>query len=83
MLELQSRVSRLEEQVARLTAAYTGQSAAPAPPGAVAAAPLPTDDVYSEARALAAAGQKIHAIKVVREQTGMGLRQAKDIVESW
>jgi ribosomal protein L7/L12 len=41
------------------------------------------DDVYAEARALAAAGSKIHAIKVVREQTGMGLRQAKDLVESW
>lgn len=27
------------------------------------------------------AGQKIHAIKVVREKTGMGLREAKEFVE--
>jgi ribosomal protein L7/L12 len=83
MLDLQNRVSRLEEQVVRLTAALSGQSAAPVATGPVAAAPAPSDDVYAEARALAASGQKIHAIKVVREQTGMGLRQAKDLVESW
>jgi len=26
---------------------------------------------------------KINAIKVVREGTGMGLKEAKDLVESW
>jgi large subunit ribosomal protein L7/L12 len=82
MLELQSRVSQLEEQVARLSAALAGQSAPPGGPGTVFTTAV-ADDVYAEARALAAAGSKIHAIKVVREQTGMGLRQAKDLVESW
>ncbi len=38
---------------------------------------------YAEARALAAEGSKIHAIKVVRDQSGMSLKQAKDLVESW
>ena len=95
MLELQNRVSRLEEQVARLTAALSALDAEPAPPSAPVPIPAPTsmpvplhtpvavDDSFAEARALAAAGQKIHAIKTVREQTGMGLRQAKDLVESW
>lgn len=31
---------------------------------------------------LTRAGQKIQAIKEVREQTGMGLKEAKDLVES-
>ena len=83
MLDLQNRVSQLEEQVARLAAALSAQPMPATAPGAMAAAPMPGDDLYAEARALAAAGNKIHAIKVVREQTGMGLRQAKDLVESW
>jgi ribosomal protein L7/L12 len=101
MLDLQNRVSRLEEQVARLTAALSAQAAAaavpshgeptpapipapaPAPTQVATYTPMPGDDSFSEARALAAAGQKIHAIKAVREQSGMGLRQAKELVESW
>lgn len=46
-------------------------------PGARAAAPF--DD---EARRLAFAGQKIQAIKLVREQTGIGLAEAKAYVEA-
>jgi ribosomal protein L7/L12 len=82
MLELQNRVARLEEQVARLAAAL---AAAPPPPtaGLVSAPPAVTDDVYAEARALAAEGRKINAIRVVREQSGMSLKAAKDLVESW
>ena len=83
MLELQNRVARLEEQVARLTAAL---GAPPAPPAGVGHEPAPAPtalDGDAEARALAAAGNKIHAIKVVREQSGMSLKAAKDLVESW
>jgi ribosomal protein L7/L12 len=36
-----------------------------------------------EAKALCATGKKINAIKVVRENTGLGLKEAKDLVESW
>jgi hypothetical protein len=46
-------------------------------PGARASAPF--DD---EARRLAFAGQKIQAIKLVREQTGIGLAEAKAYVEA-
>ena len=34
------------------------------------------------ARELMAEDQKIHAIKIVRESTGMGLKEAKDWVEA-
>ena len=43
----------------------------------------PLVDQYADARAAAAAGDKIEAIKLVREQSGLGLRAAKDLVESW
>jgi len=36
-----------------------------------------------EARALVAAGRRLEAIKVVRAGSGYGLKQAKDLVESW
>ncbi len=83
LLELEARVARLEEQVARLTAALGAQPspAIPADPATPAAAPAA--DLYPEARELAAAGHKIHAIKVVREQSGLSLKAAKDLVESW
>jgi ribosomal protein L7/L12 len=86
MLELQTRVARLEEQVARLTAALSARPAMAVPAAAetgsmVVAAEVP--DVYAEARALAASGKKINAIKVVREQSGISLKAAKDLVESW
>jgi ribosomal protein L7/L12 len=84
MLELQNRVARLEEQFARLTAALAAGPSSPVAvgfdPGAVATASV---DLYAEARALAAEGKKINAIKVVREQSGMSLKAAKDLVESW
>jgi hypothetical protein len=41
------------------------------------------DDWEREARDLMAGGNKIQAIKVVRDGTGMGLKEAKDLVESW
>jgi hypothetical protein len=37
----------------------------------------------AEARTLADAGQKIAAIKVYREETGAGLKEAKDAVEAY
>jgi large subunit ribosomal protein L7/L12 len=84
LLDLQARVALLEEQVARLTAlvdAGAAGSVGAAPP--LQPEPEPADVDYAEARALAADGNKIHAIKVVRDQSGMSLKAAKDLVESW
>lgn len=83
MLALESRVARLEEQVARLSAALTSRPAPSGEPMAVEEVGQPVEDAYADARALAAAGNKIHAIKVVREQSGISLKAAKDLVESW
>ena len=44
--------------------------------------PALTMDVEADARALLAAGHKIEAVKRVRELTGMGLKEAKDYVET-
>lgn len=41
------------------------------------------DGLSAEVRQLADAGQKIEAIKVHREQTGLGLKEAKDAVEAY
>ncbi len=39
-------------------------------------------DAIEEIRALAAAGKKIEAIKRLRDLTGMGLKEAKDLVDA-
>ncbi|WP_241795920.1 ribosomal protein L7/L12 [Microbacterium sp. C5A9] len=39
--------------------------------------------VAAEVDRLVATDQKIHAIKLVREHAGVGLKEAKDLVESW
>jgi ribosomal protein L7/L12 len=38
--------------------------------------------VFEEVRALAESGQKIEAIKLLREATGLGLTEAKQIVDA-
>jgi len=47
--------------------------------------PISTDQrtvlASSEVRAALAGGNKIEAIKLVRERTGLGLKEAKDLVE--
>jgi large subunit ribosomal protein L7/L12 len=48
--------------------------------GAAPVADLPAD-IKEEVRALSAAGRKIAAIKRVRAATGLGLAEAKDLVE--
>jgi large subunit ribosomal protein L7/L12 len=54
--------------------------AEPAPP-----VRLPSDRLAvlgsAEVRAALAAGNKIEAIKLVRESTGLGLKESKDLVE--
>lgn len=41
------------------------------------------DDGFNAARAELRQGNKINAIKLVREKNGMGLAEAKALVESW
>ena len=54
----------------------------PDPPRSSALGPRPTPAALeAELRALLAAGRKIDAIKRAREATGLGLKEAKDLVE--
>jgi len=74
---LRRRVDELERRVAALEWALRSSStqteSAPAPGGA--------GQVSPEVLQLALQGQKIQAIKILREQTGLGLKESKDIVD--
>lgn len=77
VLELADLVKALEEKFGVSAAAPMAMAAAPAA-GAEAVEEKDEFDVV-----LAAAGsQKIAVIKVVREITGLGLKEAKDLVEA-
>lgn len=79
VLDLSELVKVLEEKFGVSAAAPMMMGAMPAAGGAVEAAEEKTDfDVE-----LAAAGdQKINVIKAVREVTGLGLKEAKDLVDA-
>ena len=80
---LRRRVDELERRVAELEWALRATGAGGAPP-APAAAPVydaAPGGVSAEVVELARSGYKIHAIKLLREQTGLGLRESKDIVD--
>ena len=74
-----AQLSKLLEEKWGVSAA--APVAAAAAPGAAAAAPAEVKDEFNVI--LAAAGdKKINVIKAVREITGLGLKDAKDLVES-
>jgi ribosomal protein L7/L12 len=55
--------------------------APPQPESVPLAGPLAPEEMDYAARMLVGQGNKIDAIKLVREQTGMGLKEAKDYVD--
>ena len=78
ILELADLVKALEEEF--------GVSAAPvavaAAPGAGAAAPAAEEKTEFDVILKAAGASKLNVIKVAREITGLGLKDAKDLVEA-
>ena len=77
VLEISELIKMMEEKFGVSAAAAAVAVAAPAA-GAAAAAEEKTEfDVVLEA----AGSNKIAVIKVVREMTGLGLKEAKDLVE--
>jgi large subunit ribosomal protein L7/L12 len=79
VLELSELVKVLEEKFGVSAAAPAMMMAGPAAGGAGAAAEEKTEFTVE----LAEAGpNKINVIKVVREVTGLGLKEAKDIVDA-
>lgn len=76
---LRRRVEELERRVAALEWALRGAG----PRTETASMPVPSaagPPISPEVVQLALAGKKIEAIKVLREQTGLGLKESKDIV---
>jgi len=79
LMEAAALVKELETELGVSAAAPMAMAAAPAPGGA-AAAPAAEKDEFSVV--LTGAGdKKIQVIKVVREITGLGLKEAKDLVD--
>lgn len=78
VLELSELVKALEEEFGVSAAAPVAVAAAPAAGGGAAAAEEKTEfDVILKA----AGANKINVIKVVREITGLGLKEAKEVVD--
>jgi large subunit ribosomal protein L7/L12 len=78
VLELSQLIKDMEEKFGVSAAAATVAVAAPAAGGAAAAAEEKTEFTVM----LAAAGEnKVNTIKAVREVTGLGLKEAKDLVD--
>ena len=80
MLELSERIKALEEEFG--VSATAVAAAAPAAGGAAATAPRPRRSRPRSTWSSPAAGdKKIQVIKVVRAATGLGLKEAKALVD--
>ena len=79
VLELSELVKALQEKYGVSAAAPVAVAGAPAAPAAEAA---PEEKVAFDVILAAAGDKKIQVIKVVREVTNLGLKEAKDLVES-
>ena len=77
MLEVSGLVKKMEEHFG-VTAAMPMMAAMPGGGGAAAAVEEKTE---FDAVLMATGDKKINVIKVVRELTGLGLKEAKDLVE--
>ena len=83
VLELSEFIKRFEERYGVTAAAPA--VAAPAPTsggGAAEAAAAPEEQTEFTATLTEIGGEKIQVIKTVRELTGLGLKEAKDLVDA-
>ena len=80
LLEASELVKELEE-VFGVSAAAASVAAAPATSGGGDAAPAAEEKDSFDVILSAAGANKINVIKVVREVTGLGLKEAKDLVD--
>jgi large subunit ribosomal protein L7/L12 len=78
VLELSELVKALEEKFGVSASAPMAVAAAPA---AAAAAPVAEEQTEFDVILASAGAAKINVIKVVRELTGLGLKEAKDLVD--
>ena len=80
VLEVVELISDLEKKFGVTAAAPVAMAAAPAA-GAAAAAPVEEQTEFAVTLAEYPADKKVGVIKVIRELTGLGLKEAKDLVE--
>jgi large subunit ribosomal protein L7/L12 len=83
VLELSEFIKRFEERYGVTAAAPAAAAAAPAAGGDAGAAPAAAEEQTEFSAVLTEVGpNKIPVIKVVRELTGLGLKEAKDLVDA-
>lgn len=80
ILELSQFIKEFEERYGVTAAAPVAVAAAPGAPAAQAA-PAAEEKTAFDVILKAAGDKKIQVIKVVRELTGLGLKEAKDLVD--
>ena len=79
VLELSQLIKEMEDKFGVSAAAAAVAVAAPA--GGAAAAPAAEEQTEFTVMLTAAGDNKVNVIKVVREVTGLGLKEAKDLVD--
>ena len=82
MLELSEFIKKFEERYGVSAAAPAAVAAAPAAGGDAAVAAAPEEQTEFNAVLTEVGPNKIPVIKVVRELTGLGLKEAKDLVDA-
>ena len=82
LIELSEFVKQFEETFEVTAAAPVAVAAAPAAGGAAGGADEAADQDEFDVILEGDGGKKIQVIKVVRELTGLGLKEAKDLVEA-
>jgi len=81
VLELAERIKALEEEFGVSAAAMAAPAAAPAAGGGGGDAAAEEESSTADVILLAAGDKKIQVIKVVRAATGLGLKEAKALVD--
>ena len=82
VLEVAEFVKELEEAFGVSAAAPVAIAAAPAAGGGAGAAPAEEEKTEFDVILKEVGSEKIKVIKVVREVTGLGLKEAKDLVDA-
>jgi large subunit ribosomal protein L7/L12 len=82
VLELSEFIKRFEERYGVTAAAPVAAAAAPAAGGAAEAPAAAEEQTEFTATIVEIGPNKIPVIKVVRELTGLGLKEAKDLVDA-
>src|SRR5437773_11959586 len=82
VLELSEFIKRFEDRYGVTAAAPVAAAAAPAAGGGAEAVAAPEEQTEFTATLTEIGPNKIPVIKVVRELTGLGLKEAKDLVDA-